>query len=83
VGLREAFANRCVFVSEVIVADHRIGAKLPQNQVGFGGDHVCIKAIEHIANFLAAYTAVKHSDRVTGKTLSQLNCKSARISGRL
>jgi hypothetical protein len=38
-----------------------------------GGDHVCVKAFEHIANFLAAYTAVKHSDRMTEKALCQLN----------
>lgn len=80
--LSESFANRRVVASELIIADDCIGAKLPKHQVGVSSDHVCIKAFEHIANVLAAYTAIKHSDWMVGKTLCQLNGKSARISGR-
>ena len=37
--LVEAVADRGAVVGELVIADDRIGAELPQHQVGLGGDH--------------------------------------------
>src|SRR5262245_2131499 len=79
--LGDALANRNVLAIETIVADYRIGAELPYDQVGLSCDHVCIKALEHIANVFAPHAAVKHGDRMARETLYQLDRKPARIGG--
>src|SRR6516225_7348968 len=79
--LGDALDYRHVLTIEIVAADYRIGAKLPEDQVGLNCDHICIKALEHIVHFFAAHTAVKHSDRMARETLGQLDRKPARIGG--
>src|SRR5262245_8944443 len=77
----DALANRNVLAIELIVADYRIGAKLPQDQVGLSCVYVCIKALEHIANVFAPHAAVKHGEWMARETLRQFDRKPARIGG--
>src|SRR5215831_12739233 len=79
--LGDALANRQVLAIEIIIADYRIGAKLPDDQVGLSCDYICIKALEHIANVLAPHPAVKHGDRIARETLSQFDRKPTWIGG--
>ena len=61
------------------VAQHRIGAELPQHQVGLGGDHGLVEAPEHVADDLAADAAIEHLDRVRGKAPLQFGLEPAGV----
>ena len=79
--LGETLADRHIVVVEFIIADHRIGAKLPEDQVGLGSDHVRTEALEHVADFLTADATVEHNDRMARKTLRQFDREPTRIGG--
>jgi hypothetical protein len=65
--LVDAFADRGAAIVHRVIADQRIGAQLPQQQVGLGGDHGAVEALEHVGDFLAVDTAVEHGDRMAGE----------------
>jgi len=46
-----------------LVADHRIGTELPENEIGLGRDHRFVEALEHVRHFFAADAAVDDRDR--------------------
>ena len=65
--------------AKLVIADDRIGAELPQHQVGLGGDHGGIETLEHVADFLAVGTAIEHGDRTVGEMLLELYGEPVRI----
>ena len=66
-------------IGELVIADDRIRAELPQHQIGLGGHHGAIEALEHVGDFLAANAAVVHGDGMAGEALLELDGEPARI----
>jgi hypothetical protein len=65
-----------------VVAQHRIGADLPEHEVRPLRDDGGVEPRQHVGDFLAAHAAVQHRDFVSGKTLRELLRQPARIGSR-
>ena len=66
-----------------MMAQHRVGAELPEHQVGLLGDDGAVEALKHVADLLAADAAVEHGDRLRGEGMPQFGFEPARIIRRL
>jgi hypothetical protein len=62
-----------------MLAQHRIGAELPQYQIGLGSDDRSVEALEHVADDLAADAPIEHRDRMAGKALAQFGPEPGRV----
>ena len=59
---------------------HRIGAELPEHEIGLGGDHRAVEALEHVGDFFAVDAAIDHGDRAGREMLRELDLQPARIA---
>ena len=67
---------------ERAVAQHRIGADLPENQIGMRGDDGGVEAGQHLVGLLAVDAAIEHRDVAPREALRKLGRKAARIACR-
>src|SRR5262249_53317113 len=63
------------------VAQHGVGADLPQNEVGTGRDHVAVEPRQHLGRVLAVDAAVEHLDGGVGEALLEQRLKPRRVGG--
>ena len=71
--LLDALADRRAVLIEPLIAQHRIGAELPQHQIGLLGDDRARRSAQHVGDFFAVDAAVEHGDRATGKLRLQVS----------
>ena len=76
---RNAFMQQRAAGIEWAVAQHRIGADLPEHQMRLLGNHPGLETGEHVDRLLAVDAAVEHGELLTGEMLAELDLKSARV----
>ena len=69
-------------IGHFVIADERIGAELPQDEIGLVGDHRLVKALEHVGHFLAADAAIEHGNLMRREMPLEFGGQPARIGRR-
>ena len=77
--LRDAPLDQLPVDAQIIAAQHRIGADLPDHQFGTLGDHVVIQPGQLFGDVFAAFAAIDHPDVETGEPVSERGLEPARI----
>ena len=77
--LTDALANERTRRRERVIAQHRIGAELPQHEVGFLRDHAGLETGQHVAHFLAIDAMIDDADAIVRKALPEFGGEAAGI----